>query len=251
MADEKRLFTEEDGKYLADKIQENTALIGNKVDKEAGKGLSTNDYTNTDKTKLQTLALIKSIGSGLSLNTETGELTAAGDTGLADRVTALEEKLAGYIDTILAMTDGEETVNKYILTKPVPTVYPDGGFYGADGTKLVPWDTPVSINGYSSGDISSLYIFVQNSVWTEWDGPTSNMALFKVISLPDGLTGLNFAYGGGINERWFTILEELYIPESVTTIGANMFENFSKPLTVYYKGAATGWERDNITVVTN
>lgn len=49
-----------------------------KVDKVAGKGLSENDYTNTDKTKLGSLADIKSVGSGLTLNPSTGELTATG-----------------------------------------------------------------------------------------------------------------------------------------------------------------------------
>ena len=59
-------------------IQNLDLLMASKVDKEAGKGLSTNDFTQTDKDKLDALAEIKSIGSGLNLNTSTGELTATG-----------------------------------------------------------------------------------------------------------------------------------------------------------------------------
>lgn len=55
------------------------------VAKETGKGLSTNDYTTTEKDKLGALPAIKSIGAGLELNPETGALTATGG-GTADSV---------------------------------------------------------------------------------------------------------------------------------------------------------------------
>ena len=48
-------------------LQEHQDISG-KVDKIEGKGLSTNDYTNTDKSKLDGLANIKSIGDNLSLS---------------------------------------------------------------------------------------------------------------------------------------------------------------------------------------
>ena len=50
----------------------------NKVDKVEGKGLSENDFTDTDKDKLDALADIKSVGAGLSLDPNTGELEATG-----------------------------------------------------------------------------------------------------------------------------------------------------------------------------
>ena len=55
------------------------ALDARKVDKVAGKSLSSNDYTTEDKTKLTNLENIKSIGSGLSLDAN-GELSADGGT---------------------------------------------------------------------------------------------------------------------------------------------------------------------------
>ena len=54
------------------------SALGGKVDKVSGKGLSTNDYDNTSKTKLDGLANVKQIGTGLTLDSQTGELTASG-----------------------------------------------------------------------------------------------------------------------------------------------------------------------------
>ena len=50
----------------------------NKVNKEAGKGLSTNDFSDTYKAKLEALLGIKSAGAGLNFDPVTGELTATG-----------------------------------------------------------------------------------------------------------------------------------------------------------------------------
>ena len=80
--------------YLVQNIK---ALLNGKVDKEAGKTLSTNDYTTAEKTKLaslenydlpiageNTLGGFK-VGVGLSINSETGVLSATGG-GAADSV---------------------------------------------------------------------------------------------------------------------------------------------------------------------
>lgn len=53
--------------------------VDGKVDKVAGKGLSTNDYDNTAKTKVDGLANIKTVGDGLALD-EDGNLTATAQT---------------------------------------------------------------------------------------------------------------------------------------------------------------------------
>jgi len=54
-----------------------TALT-DKVDKVSGKALSTNDYDNTAKGKLDALSNIQQIGAGLTLDNETHELSATG-----------------------------------------------------------------------------------------------------------------------------------------------------------------------------
>ena len=69
------------------------------VAKETGKGLSTNDYTSTEKDKLGSLPGIKQIGSGLTL-TEQGVLNATGggtaDSVAWENVTNKPNTLAGY-----------------------------------------------------------------------------------------------------------------------------------------------------------
>lgn len=63
---------------IALEISQLQGSLLNKVDKEAGKGLSTNDFSNIDKAKLDALLGIKSAGSGLNFNPTTGELSATG-----------------------------------------------------------------------------------------------------------------------------------------------------------------------------
>ena len=66
-----------------------TDELKNKVDKIAGKGLSTNDFTDALKDKVIALEPIYLIGSGLNLDRSTGKLTATGmavpiDSNLSD-----------------------------------------------------------------------------------------------------------------------------------------------------------------------
>lgn len=58
-------------------IRSGAALGATAVQPEAGKGLSSNDYTTVEKTKLNSIAEIKTIGTGLNLD-DNGELTATG-----------------------------------------------------------------------------------------------------------------------------------------------------------------------------
>lgn len=96
-------FLDENGLlYLWQKI------VGKFVAKETGKGLSTNDYTTTEKTKLGALPGIKQIGTGLELS-EAGTLSATGG-GTADSVSwsNVQDKpttLAGYGITDAAASD--------------------------------------------------------------------------------------------------------------------------------------------------
>ena len=75
--------------YLIDKI---VNLLNEKVDKEEGKALSSEDFSPLLKEKLETLKNYSlpvashdnlggiKVGNGLVINTETGELTAVGDS---------------------------------------------------------------------------------------------------------------------------------------------------------------------------
>ena len=74
-------------------------IVNKFVAKETGKGLSTNDYTTTEKDKLGSLPGIKQIGSGLTL-TEQGVLNATGggtaDSVAWENVTNKPNTLEGY-----------------------------------------------------------------------------------------------------------------------------------------------------------
>lgn len=87
MAENKKFLDENGLLYYDGKIK---GRLNNKVDKENGKGLSTNDYTNEEKAKLAGLenyelptasADIKGgikVGKGLAIDAETGVLNATG-----------------------------------------------------------------------------------------------------------------------------------------------------------------------------
>lgn len=66
-----------DQNVFNENFEEIDSILYDKVDKEEGKGLSTNDYTTAEKTKLDILAEIKTIGTGLNLD-DNGKLTATG-----------------------------------------------------------------------------------------------------------------------------------------------------------------------------
>lgn len=66
-----------DQNVFNENFEEIDSILYDKVGKEEGKGLSTNDYTTAEKTKLDSLAEIKTIGTGLNLD-DNGELTATG-----------------------------------------------------------------------------------------------------------------------------------------------------------------------------
>lgn len=89
--------------------------IVNKVDKVPGKVLTTNDFTNELKEKLDTLLSITTIGSGLSLSD--GQLSVTIDTNLYVIVEELPEEPAAGNENKLHLvldTESEEEANSYI-----------------------------------------------------------------------------------------------------------------------------------------
>lgn len=66
--------------YSATEIDAAIGAVGSKVDKETGKGLSTNDYTDSEKTKLSKFTGIDifTLGTALKSNDDLNSLTEAG-----------------------------------------------------------------------------------------------------------------------------------------------------------------------------
>ena len=79
--------------YTAAEIDERLGAVPNKVDKVTGKGLSTNDYTDADKTAVGTIGdkVDKVTGKGLSTNDYTDEDKAAVGT-IGDKVDKVSGK---------------------------------------------------------------------------------------------------------------------------------------------------------------
>lgn len=68
------------GKVLNDLITALTATVGNKVDKVSGKGLSTNDYTTTEKNKLAGIANGAEVNQNAFSNIAVGSVTITADS---------------------------------------------------------------------------------------------------------------------------------------------------------------------------
>lgn len=88
------------------------ALLDNKVDKVAGKGLSSNDYTDAEKDKL---ASLKNYTAGDNISISSDGRISANVTPLtkANILSAL-----GYKETTITMTDtGGNTVTETVLVK--------------------------------------------------------------------------------------------------------------------------------------
>lgn len=168
-----------DGSTIDSFADVETALA-DKVDKVSGKGLSTNDYDATAKGKLDGLANVKSIGSGLNLNTSTGELTATGasitiDTEMSDSSTnpvqnkVITSALGDKVDkngTDSLMTAEEHTKLSGIATGAEVNVQSDWNVSDSSSDAFVKnkptLGTASSKNVAASGNASSTEVVMGN-----------------------------------------------------------------------------------------
>lgn len=160
-------------------------LLDAKVDAEAGKGLSTEDYTSAEKTKLaglenynlpiasdQVMGGIK-VGAGLSINSETGVLSATGG-GVADSVDwsditsmpqdlVYENDLADFL-TAADLTGYATTASVQALENQLTGVYHFKGSVADMAALLLVQDPEV-------GDTYNLQDTGMNAAWTgsAWD----------------------------------------------------------------------------------
>lgn len=160
-----------------------TAALDGKVDKETGKGLSTNDYTTAEKDKLAGLENYDDTaltGRVTGLESDVSDLEAdVADletivTAYEDRIAALEAKLAKYEDVRLSLEDaaGSTTVYDLMGKKAYTNMFElPQGVYDANGEKIgaltgVTFDDPSAdtahyIHGDGTGegeDISDVFV---------------------------------------------------------------------------------------------
>lgn len=123
-----------DIKDLNDNFDTIDTAMNNKVDKETGKGLSTNDFTTAEKTKLDGLAEVKSIGTGLNLDSTTGELTATGGGGgtTVNNATITIQKNGTTVDSFTSNQATDKTINITVPTSAADvSALPDTTKYAA------------------------------------------------------------------------------------------------------------------------
>lgn len=130
--------------YLWQKIK---TLLGGKVDKVEGKGLSTNDYTTDEKTKLSGIeegANKTTVENVLTSSSTTNALSAAQGKALNDKIAKITTDIGdlGGGDMMKATYDANDdgvVDNAAALGGQAPSYYAK-----ADGTNIAPAFTPAS-----------------------------------------------------------------------------------------------------------
>lgn len=206
-----------------------TNNVSNKVDKVSGKGLSTNDYTNAEKTKLAGIAegaqknvqpdWNASTGDGAILNkptvpTKTSQLT--NDSGYAK---------TSEVDTVI--TNKLNTLN--VTGEDVPVTLDEGEYFissltqenGLVKAKKVHFPTQFTVNleaAQAQGDVVTLAQLSQSIM--DAVGKITSFEYKIVDSLPavsDGKKGVVYlvAHSGGTNQNSYD--EYIFLPADGST----------------------------------
>jgi hypothetical protein len=158
-------------KEVADAIAANddvvkalNSAIGNKVDKASGKGLSTNDYTTTEKNKLSGIASGAEVNQNAFSNVVVGETTVSADSKTDTLTLAAGSNVTITPDATNDKITISATNTTYCLFKgatssaagenglvPAPTAGNQGKFLKADGTWATPTNTTYGAAGADLG----------------------------------------------------------------------------------------------------
>lgn len=184
-------------------------LVASKVDKEAGKGLSTNDFTDELKDKVVNLEPIYLIGSGLNLDPSTGKLSATGvdvpiDTALdptspnpvqnqaiAIPVAALQGSMANKVDKETGKglsTEDFSTNNKTALEQTIPLEIQQ-----LQASLLTKANQSTT---YTKTEVDNLIAAIKNGNFEVVQVlPTTNISKTTIYLVPKGTPGSQNIYG--------------------------------------------------------
>ena len=194
--------------YVVGKIKE---LLGGKVDKADGKGLSTNDYTTAEKTKLSGIetgaqvnvqadwnatsggAVIKNKPSALPASNTTNTYAADGTAPVSGTAVAAalgtldaaDTAVAGQYVSEVSETDGKIAVKSAALPTKL-TAYDTTSTYSATGTAPVNGKAVASAISGKANKANTL------SGYGITDAPTKTEMSSAIASAVAGVTGVSF-----------------------------------------------------------
>lgn len=187
---------QEIAEYIASHESVATALnsaIGNKVDKEAGKGLSTNDYTNAEKSKLAGVAAGATANDTLYKNQTPSTVAVGGiEKGYVppasgvEAVTMIDKLLHPYVAPIVtaAMSPANGGVVEVGTTQTVNAVTVNITLGSAAISKIEVFDGSTSLGSLTSGiKAGANTVTLANAL-----SVTSNKQLSVTVTDADGKT---------------------------------------------------------------
>jgi hypothetical protein len=223
------------------------AIDETKVDKIDGKGLSTNDFTNGYKEKLDGLDLE-------NITFEESDPTVPAWAKAPSKPTYTASEVGAYSNTeiddmVFITVDDIDAICVKIEEVPVERV---AGLYKSDtnfGELIYTWDELIENGMISVNEYDYVALILHDN--SELTGDLLVADGIECIPIDGGsgcfyenLTSLvlpsGFKYLGHCALGQSSTLSKVYLPTSVTTIAATAFSGSSN-LTVYYAGSESQW----------
>ena len=224
------------------------SALDTKVDKEDGKGLSTNDFTDEYKDCVESLIVRPSVGLAYTLKSN-GEYEVSGIGTCTDADIVIPDVVDGCLVTSIGVSafNGCTSVTSITIPESVTTIGHSAFYNCSSLTSITIPDSVTSIGGNVFVRCSSLTNIIIPDCATSLNlGGCSSLTS---ITIPDSVTSLtDYAFSN------CSSLTSITIPDSVTSIGQEVFFN-SHNVTIYCEaesqpeGWNANWNPNNRPVV--
>ena len=209
---DKNKVTDDDMNEIKEIVNTNADELGNKVDKEDGKGLSTNDYTNEDKEKL-------------------AGLNNYDDTEVKENITEIQTNVTEIQGNITNIETGQEEQNSRITELEEEKIELEKDI---DGLSIIGQASGESIDLYdsSSARVKSFEV-TGNSYQSTRSGKNKLLLNFtsnssNYVNLEDDVFIFNKNVLSYDSNSFFYYVENLVIPAGTYTLSVNVLSGTSK-----------------------